>query len=73
MYVHARDSPVTLRLIGVVQGIEVPEVLRKYIPGAPEFLPYTKELPQNTTSQKKAKSGKAATDETAQKLKDLQV
>lgn len=34
-------------------GIVVPEVLRKYIPGAPEFLPYVKELPKNSTSSKK--------------------
>lgn len=27
-------------------------MLRKYIPGQPEFLPYTKELPSNSTSQK---------------------
>lgn len=31
----------------------VPEVLRKYIPGEPEFLPYVKELPKNSTSNKK--------------------
>ena len=30
----------------------VPDVLRKYIPGAPEFIEYTKELPKYTTSQK---------------------
>jgi len=30
----------------------VPEVLRKYIPGQPEFLPFTKELPKDSTSQK---------------------
>jgi len=24
----------------------VPEVLRKYIPGQPEFLPYVRELPK---------------------------
>lgn len=30
----------------------VPEVLRKYIPGQPEFLPYTKELPKDSTSLK---------------------
>lgn len=48
-------------------GIEVPEVLRKYIPGNPTFLPYTRELPKNTTSQKgkqttgDKKEGKAAT------------
>lgn len=34
-------------------GVVVPEVLRKYIPGSPEFLPYVKELPKNTTSSKK--------------------
>ena len=30
----------------------MPNVLRKYIPGAPEFIPYTKELPKDSTSQK---------------------
>lgn len=42
-------------------GIEVPKVLRKYIPGQPEFLPYVKELPKDSTSNKaKAKEeGKA--------------
>lgn len=34
-------------------GLVVPEVLRKYIPGEPEFLPYVKELPKNSTSNKK--------------------
>lgn len=34
-------------------GIVVPEVLRPYIPGAPEFLPFAKELPKNSTSSKK--------------------
>lgn len=34
-------------------GVVVPEVLRKYIPGSPEFLPYVKELPKNSTSSKK--------------------
>lgn len=33
-------------------GIEVPAVLRKYIPGQPEFLPYVKELPKDSTSLK---------------------
>ena len=35
-----------------LQGVRVPEVLRKYIPGAPEFIEYTKELPKDTTSSK---------------------
>lgn len=39
-------------------GIEVPSVLRKYIPGQPEFLPYVKELPKDSTSLKA--KGKAA-------------
>lgn len=34
-------------------GLVVPEVLRKYIPGEPEFLPFVKELPKNSTSNKK--------------------
>ncbi|ODV78451.1 Seryl-tRNA synthetase, cytoplasmic [Suhomyces tanzawaensis NRRL Y-17324] len=38
-------------------GLVVPEVLRKYIPGEPEFIPYVKELPKNSTSNKK-KAGK---------------
>lgn len=39
-------------------GIVVPEVLRKYIPGEPDFLPYVKELPKNSTSQKKKAAAK---------------
>ncbi|KAI5804098.1 hypothetical protein DFH27DRAFT_553989 [Peziza echinospora] len=34
-------------------GLRVPEVLRKYIPGSPDFIPFSKELPKNTTSAKK--------------------
>lgn len=33
-------------------GILVPEVLRKYIPGEPEFLPFIRELPKDSTSLK---------------------
>lgn len=29
-------------------------MLRKYIPGQPDFLPYTKELPKDSTSKKMA-------------------
>ena len=63
----------------VKQGIEVPEVLRKYIPGQPEFLPYTKELPKGSTSQKakgKADGPKAqvpAPGDVADKVKDMKV
>lgn len=35
----------------------MPEVLRKYIPGAPEIIPYCKELPKDTTSQKTKGNG----------------
>ncbi|RPA72094.1 cytoplasmic serine-tRNA ligase Srs1 [Ascobolus immersus RN42] len=38
-----------------VEGVFVPEVLRPYLPGMPTFLPYTKDLPKNSTSTKKAK------------------
>lgn len=34
------------------EGLRVPQVLRKYIPGEPELLPYVRELPKNTTSAK---------------------
>lgn len=34
------------------QGLRVPQVLRKYIPGQPEFIPYVKELAKNSTSAK---------------------
>lgn len=46
-------------------GIEVPPVLRKYIPGQPEFLPYTRELPKETTSSKA--KGKAEAKESLPK------
>ena len=58
-------------LLIVIQGIEVPEVLRKYIPGQPEFLPYTKELPKETTSNKAKKS--KGTEAPTQKMENLKV
>lgn len=39
--------------------MRVPEPLRKYLPGAPDFIPFTKELPKDTTSAKKMKENKA--------------
>ncbi|KAJ5645536.1 Serine--tRNA ligase cytoplasmic [Penicillium longicatenatum] len=81
-YVHALNATLcaTERTLCCVlenyqreDGIEVPEVLRKYIPGNPEFLPYVKELPKDTTSQKvKAKQAKG-TDEAAKKMQGLKV
>lgn len=66
-YVHALNATLcaTERALCCVlenyqtdSGIEVPVVLRKYIPGAPEIIKYTKELPKDTTSHKV--KGKAA-------------
>jgi len=66
-------------------GIEVPEPLRKYIPGAPEFLPYIKELPKDSTSQKSKPKPKVdgapaggpklnpPVDAVADKMKDMKV
>jgi seryl-tRNA synthetase len=63
----------------------VPEPLRKYLPGAVDFIPFTKELPKNSTSmtwgkedQGKAKKGKktpapAGPADAAEKIKDLKV
>ncbi|EFY91507.1 putative serine-tRNA ligase, cytosolic [Metarhizium acridum CQMa 102] len=34
------------------EGLRVPEPLRKYLPGAPEFIPFAKELSKESTSQK---------------------
>lgn len=63
-YVHCLNSTLaaTQRALCCVlenyqtdDGLIVPEVLRKYIPGEPEFLPFTKELPKNSTSSKEKK------------------
>jgi seryl-tRNA synthetase len=52
-------------------------VLRKYIPGAPEFLPYVKELPKSSTSQQKAKKQAnkpaAGAEDAAKKMQGLKV
>jgi len=37
------------------EGMNVPEALRKYIPGAPEFIPFSKELAFNSTSMRRRK------------------
>lgn len=41
-------------------GLIVPEVLRKYIPGEPEFLPYIRELPAVEKAEKREASQKKA-------------
>ncbi|KFY76185.1 hypothetical protein V498_09739 [Pseudogymnoascus sp. VKM F-4517 (FW-2822)] len=89
-YVHALNSTLCateralcclLENFQTEDGFTVPEPLRKYLPGAPEFIPFTKELPKDSTSQKaKAKaekSGKVASAVAGgaavvtEKLKDL--
>ncbi|PHH71393.1 hypothetical protein CDD83_5206 [Cordyceps sp. RAO-2017] len=44
------------------EGLRVPEPLRRYLPGAPDFIHYAKELPKESTSHKaltqRAKGGK---------------
>ncbi|KAI4288033.1 MAG: hypothetical protein L6R35_002708 [Caloplaca aegaea] len=87
-YVHALNSTLcaTERALCCVlenyqteSGLNVPEVLRKYIPGAPEFIEYTKELPKDTTSQRaKVKVAGPRTklppaDEIADKVGSMQV
>ncbi|KAL6862385.1 hypothetical protein J3F83DRAFT_746164 [Trichoderma novae-zelandiae] len=60
-YVHCLNSTLcaTTRTLCCVlenyqteDGLRVPEVLRKYLPGNPEFIPYAKELPKETPAQK---------------------
>ena len=52
------------------QGVRVPEVLRKYIPGAPEFIEYTRELPKDSTSNK-AKSEASSLGTKARPERDI--
>ncbi|CAL5874134.1 uncharacterized protein PFLUO_LOCUS8421 [Penicillium psychrofluorescens] len=81
-YVHALNATLcaTERTLCCVlenyqtdDGFIVPEPLRKYIPGAPEFLPFTKELPKDTTSQKAKAKGNKPADDAAKKMQNLQV
>ncbi|KAI9757869.1 MAG: Cytosolic seryl-tRNA synthetase [Chaenotheca gracillima] len=66
------------------EGLKVPEVLRKYIRGQPEFMEYTKELPKDSTSLKvknktdkgpkpKIQPPKGADDESSLKMAGLSV
>lgn len=93
-YVHALNSTLCateralcclLENFQTEEGFNVPEPLRKYLPGAPEFIPFTKELPKDTTSQKtKGKAGDktpkpkvapvgGGATEATDRLKDLKV
>lgn len=76
-YTHALNSTLTATeraLCCVMEnyqtpdGMVVPEVLRKYIPGQPEFLPWQRELPKDSTSTKvKAKEGAKGAPKEAKK------
>lgn len=55
------------------EGMRVPEVLRKYIPGNPEIIPFTKELPKDTTSAKTKGKSKGGDKGVAEKMKDLKM
>jgi len=76
-YCHALNSTLTaterclcciMENYQTPDGMVVPEVLRKYIPGQPEFLPFIRELPKDTTSAKvKAKAGDAKAPKQAKK------
>ena len=57
-------------------GVVVPEVLRPYMPGNPEFIPFKKELPKDSTSfqtgEGKAKGkAEAAVNTVAEKMEKL--
>ncbi|MCJ1273007.1 Cytosolic seryl-tRNA synthetase [Puttea exsequens] len=84
-YVHALNSTLcaTERTLCCVlenyqteEGVRVPEVLRPFMPGNPEFLPFVKELPKDSTSLKaegKPKKGKVegAVEKVTEKIKEL--
>lgn len=69
-YVHALNSTLCateralcclLENFQTEEGFNVPEPLQKYLPGAPTFIPFTKELPKDSTSQRaKGKAEKAS-------------
>ncbi|KAA8905492.1 hypothetical protein FN846DRAFT_747090 [Sphaerosporella brunnea] len=62
-YVHCLNSTLTateralcciMENYQTEEGLRVPEPLRKYLPGAPEFIPFSKELSTQSTSMKRA-------------------
>ncbi|KKK15969.1 hypothetical protein P175DRAFT_0504437 [Aspergillus ochraceoroseus IBT 24754] len=85
-YVHALNATLcatertlccVLENYQTAEGFVVPEVLRKYIPGAPEFLPFTKELPKDSTSNKSrpkpAPKPQSNADDASKKLESMQL
>jgi seryl-tRNA synthetase len=68
-YVHALNSTLcaTSRAMCCIlenhqteDGLRVPEPLRKYLPGAPDFIPFSKELPKEPAGKALPKREKAA-------------
>ncbi|KAL8404082.1 hypothetical protein RB594_009078 [Gaeumannomyces avenae] len=62
-YVHCLNSTLTatsrtmcclLENYQTETGFKVPEPLRKYLPGAPDFIPFTRELPKDLAAHAKA-------------------
>ncbi|KAI4254086.1 MAG: hypothetical protein LQ352_003305 [Teloschistes flavicans] len=87
-YVHALNATLcaTERALCCVlenyqtdSGVIIPEVLRKYIPGAPDFIEYSRKLPKDTTSQKVKGKGPGpkpklpATDDVANQIGKMKV
>ena len=86
-YVHALNSTLTatertlccvLENYQTEDGVRVPEVLRPYMPGNPEFIPFMKDLPKDSTSlqggdDSKGKKGKveAAMGQVTEKIAQL--
>ncbi|CAD6501744.1 BgTH12-01993 [Blumeria graminis f. sp. triticale] len=74
-YVHALNSTLCateramcclLENFQTEEGFNVPEPLRKYLPGAVDFIPFTKDLPKDSTSQKvKVKTEKSCNSSTS--------
>ena len=88
-YVHALNSTLCateralcclLENYQTEDGVRVPEVLRKWMPDEVDFIPYTKELPKDSTSNKlkgKASGPKAkvppSTSEVVSKVEKMEV
>lgn len=77
-YVHALNSTLCateralcclLENFQTEDGFNVPEPLRKYLPGAPTFIPFTKDLSKDSTSQR----AKGKVEKATETLKDLKV
>jgi seryl-tRNA synthetase len=58
----------------MTQGMHVPEPLRRYMIGSPEFIPYTKELSKHSTSAKESrKANPGQAEGVAQKMEQVKI